>query len=181
LRAGLLEKSNRRIFSGTITRSKSKKNSSKHISLLALELEEDIIQDISGLNSEEIINKIPCDHFAISAIPEFIDEGYNLSSIDEITEPNNADEALRSPVWKKSMDEEYVALLNKKTWELVIPPENVNIVGNKWVYLCKKDQDGRVIRAKSCLVAQGFTQTFGVDYYETYSPVVCLASLQTIL
>ena len=56
-------------------------------------------------------------------IPEFIDEGYNLSSIDEITEPNNANEALRSPVWKKSMDEEYAALLNKKTWELVIPPE----------------------------------------------------------
>ena len=109
-----------------------------------------------------------------------MDEGYDLSSIDEITEPDNADEALKSPIWKKSMDEEITALLNNKTWELVIPPENVNIVGNKWVYLCKKDQEGRVIRAKSRLVAQGFTQTFGVDYYETYSPVVRLASLRTI-
>jgi len=44
----------------------------------------------------------------------------------------------------------------------------------------KRDQEGRVIRAKSHLVAQGFTQTFGVDYYKTYSPVVHLASLWSI-
>ena len=63
---------------------------------------------------------------------------------------------------------------------MVIPPKNVNIFGSKWVFHSKQDDKNIIIRPKSCLVAQGFTQTFGVDYDKTYAPVVWMTSLQTI-
>ena len=78
------------------------------------------------------------------------------------------------------MDEELKALHDKQTWEVINPSKNANIVGCKWVYTCKRDSAGRFIHAKSQLVAQGFTQMFSVDYYETYSPIVHLTSLRLI-
>ena len=77
------------------------------------------------------------------------------------------------------MDNEYKALIEKKVWEVVLPPPNTNIVGSCWTHICKHNED-RTARAKSRVVAQGFTQTFGVDYGETYVPVCRLASLRTI-
>ena len=63
-------------------------------------------------------------------------------------------------------------------WEVVLPP-NANIVSSQWTAVCKHDQE-RAIRLKSGLVAQGFTQTFRVNYYKTYGPVAQLASLQAL-
>ena len=71
------------------------------------------------------------------------------------------------------------AQIDKNTWEMVIPPEGVNIVG-KWTYCLKKNDKNTIIRPKSRLVAQGFTQTFGVNYDETYTPIVRMTSLRTI-
>ena len=56
------------------------------------------------------------------------------------------------------MDEELKAQINKNTWEMVIPPEDVNIVGSKWTYCLKKNDKNTIICPKSHLVAQGFTQ-----------------------
>ena len=77
------------------------------------------------------------------------------------------------------MDDEYEALIEKKVWEVVLPPPDMNIVGSCWTHICKCNDD-RKARAKSRVIAQGFTQTFGVDYNETYAPVSQLASLQII-
>ena len=77
------------------------------------------------------------------------------------------------------MDKEYEALIEKKVWEGVLPLPNINIIGSCWIHICKHNED-RTGRAKSRVVAQGITQTFGVDYDETYAPVRRLASLQTI-
>ena len=68
------------------------------------------------------------------------------------------------------MDEEYEALIKKKVWEVVLPPPDTNIVGSCGTHICKRNQDISV-RAKSRVVAQVFTQTFGVNYDETYAPV----------
>ena len=67
------------------------------------------------------------------------------------------------------MDNEYEALIEKKVWEVVLPPLDTNIVGSRWTHICKHNED-RTARAKSRVVAKGFTQTFGVDYDETYAP-----------
>ena len=68
------------------------------------------------------------------------------------------------------MDDEYEALIEKKVWEVVLPPPDINIVGSHWTHICKCNQD-RTARAKSRVVAQGFTQTFGVNYHEMYTLV----------
>ena len=72
-------------------------------------------------------------------------------------------------------------LKNTDTWQLVEPPENINIVGSKWVYKVKKDAAGNIVYYKAWLVAQGFSQVFGIDYFDTFVPVAKLASIRTVL
>ena len=67
------------------------------------------------------------------------------------------------------------------TWEVIDKPDGVNVVGSKWVFRAKKDAAGNVIHYKARLVAQGFSQVPGVDYFDTFAPVACLASIRTVL
>ena len=60
-------------------------------------------------------------------------------------------------------------------------PPDKNIVSCKWVYRLKRRADGTTDKYKACLVARGFSQIYGVDYLDTYSPVAKLASFWTIL
>ena len=68
------------------------------------------------------------------------------------------------------MDNEYRALIDKKVWEVVLPPPDINIVVSCWTYVCKQNQDGAT-GPKSQVVAQSFTQTFGINYDETHAQV----------
>jgi hypothetical protein len=67
------------------------------------------------------------------------------------------------------------------TYELANPPADANIVGSKWVFHAKKDTAGNVICYKARLVAQGFSQVPGVDYFDTFAPIAKLASICTVL
>ena len=66
------------------------------------------------------------------------------------------------------MDEEMDALISRGTWELVSAPKDTVVVGCRWVYTLKYRPDGSVDRCKASLVAKGYTQTYGVDYFETF-------------
>jgi hypothetical protein len=102
----------------------------------------------------------------------------------EALEPSTLTEAKRRPdwlSWEKAILEELETLKNAGTWELVDPPSNANIVGSKWVFRAKKDAAGNIARHKARLVAQGFSQVPGVDYFDTYAPVAKLASTRTVL
>jgi len=68
------------------------------------------------------------------------------------------------------MDEERNALVSRGTWELVSTPINV-IVGHRWVYTLKFRPDGSVDRYKARLVAKCYTQAYGINYFEIFSPV----------
>lgn len=70
------------------------------------------------------------------------------------------------------MDSEYNALLNQHTWILVPFQPDMNVVGCKWVYRTKLNSDGSLNKHKACLVAKGFHQQSGIDFIETFSPVV---------
>jgi len=63
---------------------------------------------------------------------------------------------------------------------LVEAPSGLNIVTCKWVFKAKRDAEGRIVRFKARLVAQRFTQAYGIDYLETYVPVVKLMTYRVI-
>ena len=65
--------------------------------------------------------------------------------------------------------------------DLVDPPEGANVIGTRWVLSKKFDADGKLVKYKARLVAQGFTQREGVDYHSTYAPVIAAPSLRLML
>ena len=66
-------------------------------------------------------------------------------------------------------------------WELVPRPKDTHVIGTKWIFKNKTDEDGEIIRTKSQLVAQGYTQVEGVDFDESFAPVARLESIRILL
>src|SRR3954464_14883257 len=104
-------------------------------------------------------------------------------SFVSMLEPSKLDEALKDPDWLLAMMEELHQFERNKVWSLVerLDPTKHNIIGTKWIFCNKQDEDGIVVRNKARLVAQGFTQIEGVNFRETYAPVAHLESIRVIL
>jgi histone deacetylase 1/2 len=111
----------------------------------------------------------------------FTDGTIRYGMYSSIGEPSNLNEALVDPRWKAAMEEEYNALLRNKTWHLVPARKGMNIVDCKWVWKIKRKADGTIDRYKGRLVAKGYRQRYGIDYEDTFSPVVKIATVRTIL
>ncbi|KAL8157755.1 hypothetical protein AgCh_002454 [Apium graveolens] len=93
-------------------------------------------------------------------------------------EPKNAQETVVDEHWYVAIQEELNQFERCDVWELVPPPRDAKIIGTRWVFKNKKDEDGNIIRNKARLVAQGYNQQEGINYDETYALVARLEAIQ---
>ncbi|GKB64507.1 retrovirus-related pol polyprotein from transposon TNT 1-94 [Tanacetum coccineum] len=101
--------------------------------------------------------------------------------LENVIEPKNINEALKDESWVIAMQEELNQFISNDVWELVPNPKDMTIIGTKWVFRNKLDENGVVSRNKARLVAQGYNQQEGIDYDETYAPVARLESIRILL
>ncbi|CAK9796221.1 Retrovirus-related Pol polyprotein from transposon TNT 1-94 [Anthophora plagiata] len=83
--------------------------------------------------------------------------------------------------WKRAMDEEMLAFKENHTWTLCALPQGKRVIGCKWVFSIKKDAAGNLKRYKARLVAKGFRQRAGINYFDTFTPVVRYESIRILL
>ena len=96
--------------------------------------------------------------------------------------PTTYKQALLSPdrnKWEKAMDKEYDALILNETWELVPLPPGKEIIGGRWHYQLKPDQDN-VVLFKARYIAQGYTQRMGLNFIDTYAPTAKFTSMRIL-
>ena len=101
----------------------------------------------------------------------FANLDFSFKSSDVVV-PKTYKQALASPEsqkWRSAMDEEMSALRENNTFSLVELPPGKSVVGGRWVYALKNSVDGSDIY-KARYVAKGYTQVYGSDYFETFSP-----------
>ena len=97
------------------------------------------------------------------------------------TEPKKVEDALDDPDWVIAMQEELNQFERQKVWKLVPRPKGKSVIGTRWVFRNKLDEDGIVTRNKARLVAKGYSQEEGIDYDETYAPVARLEAIRMFL
>ncbi|GJW53621.1 retrotransposon protein, putative, ty1-copia subclass [Tanacetum coccineum] len=104
--------------------------------------------------------------------------------LGDIGEPTNYKAALLDPEFDKWLDAinvEMQSMKDNEVWDLVDRSPIGKTVGSKWLFKKKTDMDGAVHTFKARLVAKGFTQTYGVDYEETFSPVADIRAIRILI
>ncbi|GKC21949.1 retrotransposon protein, putative, ty1-copia subclass [Tanacetum coccineum] len=104
--------------------------------------------------------------------------------LGDLGKPANYKAALLDPEsdkWLNAMNVEMQSMRENEVWDLVDLPPNGKTVGHKWLFKKKTDMDGAVHTYKACLLAKGFTQTPGIDYEETFSPVIDIRAIRILI
>ncbi|KAJ9547364.1 hypothetical protein OSB04_019907 [Centaurea solstitialis] len=96
-------------------------------------------------------------------------------------EPSDVSQALTDPDWVLAMQEELAEFERNKVWRLVTRPWGKSIIGLKWIFRNKKDENDLIIRNKARLVAKANRQQEGIDYDETFAPVARIEAIRIFL
>ncbi|KAL5539051.1 hypothetical protein UlMin_046056 [Ulmus minor] len=104
-----------------------------------------------------------------------------VNQLSIVSIPNSVQQALADKRWKAAMDEEMKSLQKNETWELVDHPAGKKPVGCRWIYNVKYQADGTIERFKARLVAKGYTQTYGIDYTDTFASVAKINTVRVLL
>ncbi|KAJ0518828.1 putative RNA-directed DNA polymerase [Helianthus annuus] len=141
---------------------------STRTSVLPKRLDDYIVEGKVKYGLEKVVNysKLSCDNF------------YFVSGLNKLTEPRNYVEACVDPNWVNAMNDEIEALNRNNTWSLVDLPADRKAIGCKWVFKIKYKSTGEIDRYKARLVAKGFSQREGIDFDETFSPVVKMVTVR---
>ena len=79
------------------------------------------------------------------------------------------------------MHEELHQFERNNVWHLVPRPLNGSIIGTKWVYRNKINEEDKIVRNKARLVAKGYNQEFRIDFEESFAPVARLEAIRILL
>lgn len=112
------------------------------------------------------------------------EEYAGLSEIMMEKLPTTLEEALsgsEAQHWHEAVQDEYNSFIKNKCWTLVDSPAGHKPVKCKWVFSKKRGLNGELLKYKARLVAKGYTQKYGVDYHETFSPVVRYSTIRILL
>nr|GEV78797.1 hypothetical protein [Tanacetum cinerariifolium] len=104
--------------------------------------------------------------------------------LGDLGEPDNYKAALLDPEsekWLNAMNVEMKSIKDNEVWVIVELPPNGKSVGSNWLFKKKTDMDGNVHTYKARLVANGYTQTPGIDYEETFSPVTNIRAIRILI
>ncbi|KAK2369536.1 putative mitochondrial protein [Trifolium repens] len=105
----------------------------------------------------------------------------SLLGLISMIEPKNGYEALSDDGWIVAMQDELNQFQRNDVWDLVPRPTHKNIIGTKWVFRNKLNEQGEVVRNKARLVTQGYSQQEGIDFTETFAPVARLEAIRLLL
>jgi hypothetical protein len=104
-----------------------------------------------------------------------------VSALDNVQVPKSTEEALKDLGWRRAIREEINALNKNNNWEMSELPLSKKPVGCKWIFTIKHKANGSIERLKARLVAKGFTQSYGIDYHETFAPVAKHNTIRILL
>ncbi|KAJ0435793.1 putative RNA-directed DNA polymerase [Helianthus annuus] len=104
-----------------------------------------------------------------------------ITSLNKTIEPTCFNEAVKDINWVQAMNSEMEALHRNNTWTLVDLPHGRKAIGCKWIYKIKYKANGEIERYKARLVAKGYSQQEGIDFDETFSPVVKMVTVRCII
>ena len=96
-------------------------------------------------------------------------------------EPTKVEEALQNPDWINAMHEELNNFTRNEVWTLEERPKDARVIGTKWMFRNKQDDQGVVVRNMARLVAKGFSKVEGLDFGETFAPVARLEAIRILL
>jgi Reverse transcriptase (RNA-dependent DNA polymerase) len=127
-------------------------------------------------NSHPMVTRSKDSSLKLKSFPDFVAHHASLE-----IDPTSFNQATYSLHWREAMSHELNALANNKTWTLAPHPSNQRIIGCKWVYKTKRNPDGSVERYKAHLITKGYNHEIGIDYVDTYSPVIRATTIRAIL
>jgi len=104
-----------------------------------------------------------------------------LAFIHYLSKPSSYKEAIFYPFLQQAMDEEFSALYKIDTWDLVLLPLGKSVIGCCWVYKIKTNSDGSIERYKTRLVMKWYSQQYGMDYEETFAPIIKMTTVHTLI
>ena len=104
-----------------------------------------------------------------------------VASLQTVSIPKDWKAAKQDPKWHEAMIEELEALRKNKTWVLTTLPAGKKAVSCKWIFTVKQNPEGKVERYKARLVARGYSQTYGIDYDETFAPVAKMNTVRILV
>ena len=110
-------------------------------------------------------------------VASFVSYSCYLSQV----EPTKVEDAFQDESWFEAMYNELLQFQRTNVWTLVHRPEEDHIIGTKWIFHNKTDEERNVIRNKACLVAQGYSQVEGVNFDETFASIACMESIRVLL